>query len=170
LYDPFDPELVRARARAKALLRRFNATTEEDDRGAILRELFADVGDGAWIEPPFFCDYGTNIALGARFYANAGCTFLDCARIEIGDNALLGPNVQLYAATHPLDASLRRDGLEYAEPIAIGDDVWIGGAAIVLPGVTIGDRAVVGAGSVVTRDVPADAVVVGNPARALVRS
>jgi maltose O-acetyltransferase len=167
LYDPMQPELVRARARAKELLRRYNATTEEDDRVSLLRELLATVGDKPWIEPPFYCDYGTNIAVGDRFYANAGCTVLDCARIQIGDNVLLGPNVQLYAATHPLDASLRRDGLEYAEPITIGDDVWIGGAAIVLPGVTVGDRAIVGAGSVVTNDVPADAVVAGNPARVL---
>jgi maltose O-acetyltransferase len=167
LYDPFAPELVAARTRAKQLLRRYNATTEEDDRDALLRELFAEVGNGAWVEPPFFCDYGSNIAVGDRFYSNAGCTILDCARVTIGDNALLGPNVQLYAATHPVDASLRREGLEYAEPITIGEDVWIGGAAVVLPGVAIGDRAVVGAGSVVTRDVAPDVVVAGNPARPL---
>jgi maltose O-acetyltransferase len=167
LYDPLAPELVAARARAKQFLRRYNATTEADDRDALLREFFAEVGVGAWVEPPFFCDYGSNIAVGDRFYANAGCTILDCARVTIGDNALFGPNVQLYAATHPVDASLRRDGLEYAAPITIGDDVWIGGAAVVLPGVAIGDRAVVGAGSVVTRNVAADAVVAGNPARPL---
>jgi maltose O-acetyltransferase len=103
--------------------------------------------------------------VGERFYANVGCVFLDCAPISIGDGVLLGPAVQLYAATHPLDAETRRRGLEYALPISVGDEVWTGGGAIVLPGVTIGDRAVVGAGSVVTRDIAADAIVAGNPAR-----
>ena len=161
LYDARDPELVAARARARELLVRFNA---QPDR-SLLEELLGSVGPEAVIEPPFHCDYGFHISVGERFYANVGCVFLDCAPISIGDGVLLGPAVQLYAATHPLDAETRRRGLEYALPISIGDDVWIGGGAIVLPGVTIGDRAVVGAGSVVTRDVPADAVVAGSPAR-----
>jgi maltose O-acetyltransferase len=165
LYDALDPELVAARARARELLGRFNA---EQDR-SLLEELFASVGSDAVIEPPFHCDYGFNLSIGERFYANVGCVFLDCAPISIGNGVLLGPAVQLYGATHPLDAETRRRGLEYALPISIGDDAWIGGAAIVLPGVAIGDRAVVGAGSVVTRDVPADAIVVGNPARAVDR-
>jgi maltose O-acetyltransferase len=161
LYDALDPELVAARARARELLGRFNA---EPDR-SLLEELLGSIGPDAVIEPPFHCDYGCNISLGERFYANVGCVFLDCAAISIGDRALLGPAVHLYAATHPLDAETRRRGLEYALPISIGDDAWIGGGAIVLPGLAIGDRAVVGAGAVVTRDVPADAIVAGNPAR-----
>ncbi len=165
LYDALDPGLVAARAHARELLGRFNA---EPDRSA-LEELLGSVGSDAVIEPPFHCDYGFNVSLGERFYANVSCVFLDCAPISIGDGVLLGPAVHLYAATHSLDAETRRRGLEYALPISIGDDVWIGGRAIVLPGVAIGDRAVVGAGSVVTRDVPADAVVAGNPARVIRR-
>ncbi|HYZ76336.1 MAG TPA: sugar O-acetyltransferase [Gaiellaceae bacterium] len=169
LYDPLRPELVEARRRARALLARYNATAEEeqDERAALLRELLARVGTDAWIEPPFFCDYGTNLFVGERFYANTGCIVLDAAPVTIGARALFGPAVQLLAATHPVEPELRAQGLEYAAPIAIGDDAWLGGGAIVLPGVTIGDRAVVGAGSVVTRDVPADTVVAGNPARVI---
>jgi maltose O-acetyltransferase len=169
LYDPLRPELVEARRRARRLLTRYNATTEERaaERASLLRELLARVGDDAWIEPAFFCDYGTNTSIGDRFYANTGCVLLDSAAVTIGDRVLLGPSVQLYAATHPLEPELRAQGLEYAEPISIGDDVWIGGGAIVLPGVTVGDGAVIGAGSVVTTDVPAGAVVAGNPARVI---
>jgi len=169
LYDPLQPELVAARRRARRLLARYNATEEEQEaeRISLLRDLLAQVGDDPWIEPPFFCDYGTNLSIGNRFYANTGCVVLDSAPVTIGDRVLLGPAVQLLAATHPLEPELRAQGLEYAEPIAVGDDVWLGGGAVVLPGVTIGDRAVVGAASVVTRDVPADAVVAGNPARVI---
>jgi maltose O-acetyltransferase len=171
LYDPFEPERSRARARAKALLARYNrsADDERNYRASILRELLGRVGPGTSVEPPFYCDYGSNIVLGERFYANTGCVVLDCEAVEIGSRVKLGPGVQLLAVSHPLDAAERALGLEYGEPIAIGDDVWIGGGAIVLGGVTIGDRAVVGAGSVVTRDVPADAVVAGNPARPVIR-
>jgi maltose O-acetyltransferase len=163
LYDPSQPELVAARQRARGLLARYNATPEEQ----LLRELLARVGAEPFVEPPFFCDYGSNTSLGDRFYANTGCIFLDSAPVTIGDRVLFGPAVQLLTATHPVEAELRAQGLEYAEPISIGDDAWLGGGAIVLPGVTIGDRAVVGAGSVVTRDVPADVVVAGNPARVI---
>jgi maltose O-acetyltransferase len=163
LYDPLQPELVAARQRARGVLARYNATPEEQ----LLRELFARVGEEPFVEPPFFCDYGSNTSVGDRFYANGGCIFLDSAPVTIGDRVLFGPAVQLLAVTHPLEAELRAQGLEYAEPISIGDDVWLGGGAIVLPGVTIGDRSVVGAGSVVTRDVPADVVVAGNPARVI---
>jgi maltose O-acetyltransferase len=167
LYDPFEPGRLRARSRAKALLARYNRSDDDERgyRGSLLRELLGRVGPGASIEPPFFCDYGSNIRLGERFYANTGCVVLDCDIVEIGARVKLGPNVQLLAVSHPLDASERASELEYGEPITIGDDVWIGGGAIILGGVTIGDRAVVGAGSVVTRDVPADTVVAGNPAR-----
>jgi len=165
LYDALDPELVVAREHARLLLARYNAA---GDRQA-LTALFGRLADGAIVEPPFHCDYGFNISVGVRFYANVNCVFLDCAPIEIGDHVLLGPGVHLYTATHPLDSVERRQGLEFAKPIAIGDDAWLGGGAIVLPGVTIGPRAVVGAGSVVTRDVPADERVAGNPARAIDR-
>lgn len=165
LYDPADPELVAARARARELLARYNAAPDI----ALLAELFTSVGAEAVVEPPLHCDYGFNVSVGERFYANVGCVFLDCAPIEIGERALLGPGVHLYAATHTLDAETRRQGLEYALPITIGDDVWIGGGVIVLPGVTIGDRAAIGAGSVVTHDVPADTVAAGNPCRPLRR-
>jgi maltose O-acetyltransferase len=163
LYDALDPDLVAARARARELLGWFNARPD----ASLLEQLFGSVGADAVAEPPFHCDYGFNVSVGERFYANAGCVFLDCAQIEIGDHVLLGPSVHLYAATHPLDAETRRRGLEYALPITIGDDAWIGGAAIVLPGVVIGERAVIGAGSVVTRDIPADVVAAGNPCRPL---
>lgn len=171
LYDPFEPERARARARAKTLLARYNRSDEDErsHRKSLLRELFGRVGPGATIEPPFHCDYGSNIAVGEHFYANTGCVVLDCEAVEIGARVKLGPGVQLLAVSHPLEAAQRALGLEYGEPITIGDDVWIGGGAIVLGGVTIGDRAVVGAGSVVTRDVAADAVVAGNPARPLVK-
>jgi maltose O-acetyltransferase len=163
LYDASDPELTAARARARELLARFNVRPDR----SLLEELLASVGAEALIEPPFHCDYGFNISVGERFYANVNCVFLDCAPISIGDRVLFGPAVQLYAATHPVDAETRRRGLEHALPITIGDDVWIGGGAIVLPGVTIGDRAVIGAGSVVAKDVAADVVAVGNPCRPL---
>jgi maltose O-acetyltransferase len=171
VYDPFEPERARARSRAKSLLARFDRSDEDERsyRTSLLRDLFGRVGPGATIEPPFYCDYGSNIAVGERFYANTGCVVLDCEAVEIGARVKLGPCVQLLAVSHPLAATQHALGLEYGEPITIGDDVWIGGGAIVLGGVTIGDRAVVGAGSVVTRDVPADAVVAGNPARPLVR-
>jgi maltose O-acetyltransferase len=169
LYDPLQPELVEARRRARGILARYNATAEEeqDQRASLLRELLARVRPDAWIEPPFFCDYGSNTSIGDRFYANTGCVVLDSAPVTIGDRVLFGPAVQLLTATHSVETEPRAQGLEYAAPIAIGDDVWLGGGAIVLPGVTIGDRAVVGAGSVVTRDVPADTVVAGNPARVI---
>jgi maltose O-acetyltransferase len=169
LYDPFEPELVAARARAKALLVGYNRTTagDEAERATILAELFGAIGPGAWIEPPFFCDYGSNLHAGERLYANTGCVVLDCATVRIGDRVMLAPYVQLITATHPLDAAERAGGLESAEPITVGDDVWIGAGAIVLPGISIGPRSVVGAGAVVTRDVPADTLVAGNPARPL---
>jgi maltose O-acetyltransferase len=163
LYDPADPELVAARARARELLSSYNAAPD----ASLLRRLVRSVGPDSLVEPPFHCDYGFNIRVGKRFYANVGCVFLDCAPIDIGDAVLLGPGVHLYAATHTVDAETRRRGLEHALPIKIGDDVWIGGGAIVLPGVTIGDRAVIGAGSVVSTDVASDVVAVGNPCRHL---
>ncbi|MDN5941795.1 MAG: sugar O-acetyltransferase [Nitrospira sp.] len=167
LYRSADPELVADTERAQRLVAQYNATSAEETeiRTALLRQLFDWVGDGAVIRPLFACDYGYNIRLGRNAFINFNCVFLDCAPIEIGDNLQMGPAVQIYTAAHPLEAEVRRSGLEYARPIRIGHDVWIGGGAIILPGVTIGDRSVIGAGSVVIHDVPADKVVAGNPAR-----
>ena len=169
LYDPLDAELVRARDRARDLCQDLNATREADQeqRRQILTELFGKAGDSVWMQPPFFCDYGSNIHLGERVFFNFNCVVLDVCRVTIGDFTLFGPAVQIYTATHPLDPAVRRSGLEAARPVRVGSNVWIGGAAVLLPGVTVGDDAVIGAGSVVTRDVPGGAVVGGNPARPL---
>ncbi len=170
LYAAFDPALVAARTRAKRLLHRLNVTeyVVGDAARAILAELLPHAGENLWIEPPFHCDYGHHICCGSNVYFNVNCVVLDCARVSIGSNVLFGPGVQLYAATHPLDAVVRRT-LEFARPITIGDDCWFGGGAIVCPGVTIGEGCVIGAGAVVTKDVPAYSLAVGNPAR-VVRS
>lgn len=167
LYRSTDPELVADAERAQRLTAQYNVTPSEttEARMTLLRQLCGSVGDGAIIRPIFSCDYGYNIRLGRNAFINFNCVFLDCASIEIGDNLQMGPAVQIYTAAHPLEADVRRSGLEYARPIRIGNDVWIGGGTIILPGVTIGDRSVIGAGSVVVRDVPAAKVVVGNPAR-----
>lgn len=162
-YDPGDQDLRDGRARAVGLTVAINAEPDRERRGALVNEL-VNAADGKAVIMPGFCDYGVNIHLGARAFANANCVFLDCAEIRIGDNFQAGPGVQLLTPQHPLDAIARR-GEETARPIVIGDDVWIGGGAIVLAGVTVGDRSVIGAGSVVTRDVPSDVVVVGNPAK-----
>jgi maltose O-acetyltransferase len=168
--DPYladDPELVTAALRARRLQDRFNATAADagDDRRDILLELLAAFGPGSEIRPPFFCDYGSQIRVGARAFANYGLVALDVAPITIGDDVQIGPNVQLLTATHPVDARSRREKWESGAPIVIGDNVWLGGGAIVLPGVEIGADTVVGAGAVVTRDLPAGVVAVGNPAR-----
>ena len=169
LYRASDPELAQMELSAQTLMSRYNATlrTEVELRAALLSDLFGAVGEGANIRPPFYCDYGVHIRAGRNLFMNFDCVLLDCAEITIGDDVQIGPAVQIYTATHPLDPAVRRSGLEAAKPVHIGDNVWIGGAAVILPGVTIGDNAVIGAGSVVTRDVPADTVVVGNPARAV---
>jgi maltose O-acetyltransferase len=167
LYRSADPELIEDVQRAQRLLKEYNAISF-DDTGvamALLRRLLGFVGDGTVIRPFFACDYGYNVRLGINAFINFNCVFLDCALIEIGDNLQMGPAVQMYTAAHPLEADVRRSGLEYARPIRIGHDVWIGGGAIILPGVTIGDGSVVGAGTVVVHDVPPASVVVGNPAR-----
>ncbi len=168
LYDPLDPELVRAREQARDLCQALNATRERDaeERRRIVESLFGQGGDSAWIQPPFYCDYGTNIRLGERVFFNFHCVVLDVCEVTIGAGTLFGPAVQLYTATHPMDAVLRRTR-EFGKPIAIGPDVWVGGGAIVCPGVRIGARSVIGAGSVVTRDVPADVFAAGNPCRVL---
>ncbi len=168
LYDPFDAELVAARTRARNLCQDLNTTREADQdlRRRLTRELFGAGGDSVWMQPPFYCDYGVNIVLGERVFFNFNCVVLDVCPVRIGNFTLFGPNVQLYTATHPLNAELRRRQ-EFAKPITIGDDVWVGGGAIVCPGVTIGSRTVIGAGSVVTRDIPPDVVAAGNPCRVM---
>lgn len=167
LYFANDPELVGERHRAQRVLAQYNATDADDQsvRMVLLRDLFGAVGDGADIQARFSCDYGYNIRVGRNCFINYNCVFLDCAPIEIGDDLQMGPAVQLYTGTHPLDRKLRVAGWETSGRIRIGDGVWFGGGAIVLPGVTIGDGCVIGAGSVVTRDVPPDSLALGNPAR-----
>ena len=168
LYDPLDVELVAARTRARDLCQTLNATREADAtvRRRILMELFGAGGAEVWMQPPFFCDYGSNIVLGKRVFFNFNCVVLDVCPVHIGDFTLFGPAVQIYTATHPFDAGLRRVR-EFAKPVTIGADVWVGGGAIICPGVTIGSRAVIGAGSVVTRDVPEDVFAAGNPCRVI---
>lgn len=169
LYRSADKELVADRRRVQMTLARYNAISDDDSNLllSLLSEFIGAVGDGTTIMPIFTCDYGYNIRLGRNVFINYHCVFLDCARIEIGHDVQIGPAVQLYTAQHPLDPVVRRSGLESARPIRIGNDVWIGGGAVVLPGVTIGARSVVGAGAVVVQDVPPDTVVVGNPSRVI---
>jgi maltose O-acetyltransferase len=167
LYDAQDPELVAGRARARLLLKEYNATLpdEADRRRELAGRLFGRAGPGLWVEPPFYCDYGSNIYIGDRVYFNFNCVVLDVAPVTIGDDVMFGPAVQVYTATHPLDWAERAGGLEFGRPITVGANVWVGGGAILLPGVTIGPRTVIGAGSVVTRDLPADVFAAGNPCR-----
>lgn len=169
LYIASDPELVELRRRARALLRAYNQSTEEEQdlRLGLLHRLLGTAGDGVVIEPPFYCDYGLNIHVGANFYMNFDCVILDCAPVFIGDNVMCGPKVQIYTATHPLQAAERIAGPELAKPIRIGSNVWLGGGAIICPGVTIGDNTTIAAGSVVTKDVPANVLAGGNPCRVL---
>lgn len=168
LYDPRDPELAAQRERARDLCQDLNATREaqQTERRAILQALFGAGGDSAWLQPPFFCDYGSQILLGKQVFFNFNCVVLDVCQVRIGDYSMFGPAVQIYTATHPMDALLRRRQ-EFAKPIEIGGDVWVGGGAIICPGVTIGDKTVIGAGSVVTRDLPSGVFAAGNPCRVL---
>lgn len=171
LYHAADPELVRERMNARRLTRLFNETleTDENKRTEVLKQLLGSTGKNLYIEPTFRCDYGYNIHVGENFYANFDCVFLDVCEIRIGDNCLIAPGVHIYTATHPLNTSERVMGQEYGKPVKIGDNVWIGGRAIINPGITIGNNAVVAAGAVVTKDVPDDVVVGGNPARIIKR-
>lgn len=170
LYLSGDPTLRADRLRARQLLHRYNhsAPNAQEERQHILADLFGRAGD-AYIEPSFRCDYGYNIFLGAGFYANFDCVMLDVCPIHIGDNCMLAPGVHIYTATHPLDAEARNSGQEYGKPVTIGHNVWIGGRAVINPGVTIGDNAVIASGAVVTKDVPASTVVGGNPAQIIKR-
>lgn len=166
-YRPGDPELCAERSKAQRIMRSYNQTIvdDADQRGPLLKELLGAVGKEVAIRAPFFVDYGSNIFVGDKVFMNFGCVILDVCRVEIGEGCQIGPSVQIYAADHPRDPEERRAGVEFGRPVSIGSNVWIGGHAIILPGVSIGDDAIVGAGSVVSKDVPAGATVFGNPAR-----
>jgi maltose O-acetyltransferase len=172
LYRAGDPELQALAWRAKRWMAEYNAMSVAPtaERHAKLAEIMAEVGEGAVIRPPFHCDYGMNIRLGAGVFVNFNCVLLDVVEIAIGDLTQIGPGVQILTPDHPRGAEARRDGLEFGQPIRIGANVWIGGGALLMPGVTVGDDAIIGAGAVVTRDVAAGTTVGGNPARVLKRS
>ncbi|WP_229073461.1 sugar O-acetyltransferase [Actinoplanes sp. DH11] len=169
LYIADDPEIARDLARAQRLSHEINTIdpTDHARRRELLGELLGGFGEGSEIRPPLHCDYGYQTTIGARSFANFGLVILDVAKVTVGDDVQIGPNVQLLTATHPLEPGPRRDKWESAQPIVIGDNVWLGGGVIVCPGVTIGENTVVGAGSVVVRDLPANVVAVGSPARVI---
>ena len=167
-YNASDPQLVEDRKRAKKLCKKYNDLDPDnyEERKKVLAELFTREHD-AYIEPNFFCDYGYNIHIGKRFYANHNLVILDVNTVTIGDNVMLAPNVQIYTATHPVDAAERISGTEFGFPIEIGDNVWIGGGSIICPGVKVGNNTTIGTGSVVTKDIPANVVAAGNPCRVI---
>ncbi|MFF5174723.1 sugar O-acetyltransferase [Micromonospora sp. NPDC000089] len=167
LYRADEPETIADRTRAALLMERFNSSSAADLGGqlAALRDLLGSLGEDTFVRPPLYCDYGWQIHIGPRSFVNYHAVFLDVARITIGADVQIGPNVQLLTPTHPVEPGPRRDKWEAAQPITIGDNAWLGGGAIVLAGVTVGENTVVGAGAVVTRDLPANVVAVGNPAR-----
>ncbi|MBS1663245.1 MAG: sugar O-acetyltransferase [Bacteroidetes bacterium] len=169
LYDSMDKQLADERLKARLLLKELNDSREDqhEERSRILRELLPNTGKDLWLQPPFFCDYGYNIQAGEKVFFNFNCVVLDVCLVTIGSRTLFGPNVQIYTATHPINHKERASGLEFAKPITIGEDVWIGGSAVICPGVTIGDRSIIGAGSVVTRDIPADVIAAGNPCKVI---
>jgi maltose O-acetyltransferase len=168
MYDPLDADLVGARERVRDLCQALNATREGDapERRRLLTQIFARGGDSVWMQPPFFCDYGFNIELGERVFFNFNCIVLDVCPVRIGSFTLFGPSVQILTPMHPMNAEQRRRE-EFGKPVTIGEDVWVGGGAIILPGVTIGSRSVIGAGSIVTRDVPGGVFAAGNPCRVI---
>ena len=169
MYLPSDSVLVSDRTRAKDLCRQLNSleSSKTDERRKILKELFASCENDVIIEPNFFCDYGYNIRVGKQFYINHNCVILDCAQVIFGDRVFIGPNCGFYTALHPINARERAGEFEYAKPIKVGNDVWISGNVVVLAGVTIGDNVVIGAGSVVTKDIPPNVLAFGNPCRVI---
>jgi maltose O-acetyltransferase len=169
LYDAMDKQLSDDRTKTRLLIKQLNESREDEagPREKILRELIPNAGAKLWIQPPFFCDYGYNIIIGERVFFNFNCVILDVTYVRIGSRTKFGPNVQVYTATHPIDHIERASGLEYAKPITIGEDCWLGGSAVICPGVTIGHRTIIGAGSVVTRDIPSDVFAAGNPCRVI---
>ena len=168
-YNAFCEELLGERQYAKEIIFEFNSLrpSEIEKRNEIIKKLFSKVSDNLFIEPPFRCDYGYNISIGENFYTNYNCTILDCAKVTIGDNVLFAPNVSLFTAGHPIHFEPRNTGIEYAFPITIGNNVWIGGGVIVNPGITIGDNVVIGSGSVLTKDIPSNSIAVGNPCKVI---
>ena len=169
MYNPLDKQLVADRIQTRLLIKALNETREDDipERSRILKALLPHAAHDLWLQPPFYCDYGYNMIVGERVFFNFNCIVLDVAPVTIGSRTMFGPNVQVYTATHPLNHVERSSGLEYAKPIVIGEDVWIGGSAVICPGVTIGNRSVIGAGSVVTKDIPADVFAAGNPCKVI---
>ena len=169
LYNASDPELVKERLKARLLMKELNDSREDEEnkRERIIKELIPDSGDNLRLQPPFYCDYGTNIIIGSNVYFNFNCVVLDVAQVKIGSRTKMGPNVQIYTATHPISYNERATGLESGKAITIGEDVWIGGSAIICPGITIGDRTVVGSGSVITKDIPSDVFAAGNPCKVI---
>lgn len=168
LYNALDPELVADRYRVRDLCRTLNTSSDADDdlRRTLCRQIFGTGGDTVWMQPPFYCDYGSNIELGERVYFNFNCVVLDVCRVRIGAYTLFGPAVRILTPMHPMDAALRRQQ-EFGKPVEIGSDVWVGAGALILPGVTVGSGAVIGAGSVVTRPVPPGVFAAGNPCRVI---
>src|SRR5687767_13482168 len=171
LYDALDKVLSDERMRTRLLIKELNDTREDEveERARILKSLIPNAGLGLWLQPPFYCDYGTNMKVGEKVFFNFNCVVLDVMQVTIGSRTLFGPNVQIYTATHPIDYRERATGLEYAKPISIGEDVWVGGSVVVCPGVIIGDRSVIGAGSVVTKNIPSDVFAAGNPCKVIRR-
>lgn len=167
LYRADDPELQADADRRWYLLKQIGEATYPTQLRPLFRTLLGHVGEHFWIQPPFYCDYGSHIHIGEHFYANYGCVMLDGGGITIGDHVFLAPRVSIYTATHPIDAGVRNAELEYAKPVKIGSSVWIGGNTVINPGVTIGDNVVIGSGSVVTKDIPSGVVAAGNPCRVL---
>ena len=171
MYDPLDPELSSDRVRTRLLLKSLNESREDqpEEKSRIMKDLVPGAGETLWLQPPFYCDYGYNIKVGEQVFFNFNCVVLDVAPVTIGSRTMFAPNVQIYTATHPIDPVERSSGKEYAKPITIGSDVWVGGSTVICPGVSIGDRSVIGAGSVVTKDIPADVIAAGNPCRVIRR-
>ena len=167
LYNALDEQLSSERLTARLLIQQLNAVAADDPAtvSAILKKLIPKAGSDLWIQPPFYCDYGYNIEAGDKVFFNFNCVVLDVMKVIIGSRTLFGPNVQLYTATHPVNFQERATGLEFAKPITIGEDVWVGGGAIICPGITIGNRCVIGAGSVVTKNIPDDVFAAGNPCK-----
>lgn len=169
LYDPLDKQLSEERLQARLLIKELNDSSEDqvEKREQILKALLPNAGEDTCLQPPFYCDYGNNIVLGDKVFFNFNCVVLDVMKVEIGSRTLIGPNVQIYTATHPLNYRERAAGVEFAKPVTIGKDVWIGGSAVICPGVRIGDRTVIGAGSVVTKDLPSNVFAAGNPCKVI---
>ena len=169
LYDASDSRLKSERRKSRNLLKKYNDSEDEHTllRKEILKELIGGYSKGLYIEPPFYCEYGTNISVGENVFFNFNCVLMDANKISIGARTRIGPNVHIYAASHPMEYQIRAEALELGKPIEIGEDVWISGSVIICPGVSIGDRTVIGAGSIVTKDIPSDCFAAGNPCKVI---